>query len=166
MKTLYIVRHAKSSWGDSSQQDWERPLNERGLRVAPEMARRLKARDVTLDRLVTSFAVRAKTTAEIFMAGLELSEAVLAVDEGLYGASAQDWLRTIQQLDEAWQTVMMVGHNPSITELIQFLGRTDIANVPTCGVLEVRYEGGFWGNFGDQSKDLQIGFDYPNRTAD
>ena len=166
MKTLYIVRHAKSSWGDSSLRDWERPLNERGLRAAPEMARRLKARGVSLDRLVTSFAVRARTTAEIFVAGLGLSEAVLAVDEGLYGASAMDWLRTIQQLDESWQTVMMVGHNPSVTELIQCLGRTDIANVPTCGVLEVRYEGECWGNFGDQVKELQIEFDYPKREAD
>lgn len=161
MKTLYIVRHAKSSWGDPSLADHDRPLNQRGRRDAPDMAGRLRERDVKLDRLIVSSARRAQETSVFFADGLDVAAGQCETESQLYEASPEVWLRVIQGLDERWETVMMIGHNPTITALANGLGRVDIANVPTCGVLECRYRGELWGNFGDRPADVTVEFDYP-----
>ena len=165
MKTLYLVRHAKSSWENAEGGDHARTLNERGRKNAPEMAARLKKRAVMLARLITSSATRARETGAFFASGLEIADASVLVEAKLYGASAPDWLRLIQSLDESWNSVMMIGHNPTLTELANGLGRIDISNVPTCGILECRYRGEFWGNFGEQASELEIDFDYPKNTS-
>lgn len=165
MRTLYIVRHAKSSWGDPSLSDHDRPLNQRGRRDAPEMASRLKARGVKLDRLVVSSAQRAQETAAFFAEGLDVIAGQRETVSELYEASPEVWVRVIQGLDERWETVMMIGHNPTITVLANALGRVDIANVPTCGILECRYRGEYWGNFGDQPSEMTVEFDYPKNIS-
>ncbi len=166
MKTLYLLRHAKSSWAEPGLPDRERPLNPRGRRNAPAMARRLNDKGARLDQAITSPARRALETLRFFTESLGVPAARVRVEEMLYGATAEVWLRLIQQLDEAWQTVMMAGHNPAITELAHVLGRADIVNVPTCGILECRYRGEYWGNMGEDVDCLTIGFDYPKRIAD
>ena len=165
VKTLFLVRHAKSSWENPEGGDHARTLNDRGRKNAPEMAARLKGRAVTLDRLITSSATRARETGAFFVSGLDLGAESVIVEAQLYGATAADWLGLIQSLDESWNSVMMIGHNPTLTELANGLGRMDISNVPTCGVLECRYAGDYWGNFGEQAEDLEIDFDYPKNMS-
>lgn len=130
------------------------------------MASRLRKRGVSLDRLITSSAERAKETGGYFAAGLGIEKAAVVVDDRLYGAVVEDWIRLIQDLDESWNSVMMIGHNPTLTELANELGRLDILNVPTCGILECQYKGEFWGNFADQNKDLKIRFDFPKNNGE
>ncbi|MDA7510883.1 histidine phosphatase family protein [Verrucomicrobia bacterium] len=164
MKTLFLSRHAKSSWGQSGTPDHERPLNERGCRDAPAMARRLQKRGVRLDRLISSSAQRAQETASFFVEELEVPPEAFFLETALYGATAVDWLRLIQGLDESLDSVMMIGHNPTLTELANGLGRIDITNVPTCGILECRFSGDYWANFGDQLGELEIEFDFPKNA--
>lgn len=166
MKVLYLLRHAKSSWAQPGLPDKERPLNPRGRRNAPGMAKRLRDKGVRLDQAIASPAQRAWETLGFFTKRLEVPKTKVRVEEALYGATAEIWLRLIRQLDETWQTVMMVGHNPAITDLAHFLGRTDILNVPTCGILECRSPGGRWGSLEEETNRLTIDFDYPKRMAD
>jgi len=128
------------------------------------MARRLQKRGVRLDRLISSSAQRAKETASFFVGELEIPPESFVLEPALYGATAVDWLRLIQGLDESLDSVMMIGHNPTLTELANGLGRIDIMNIPTCGILECRFSGDYWGNFGDQLSELEIGFDFPKNA--
>ena len=166
MKTLFLARHAKSSWGLSGASDHERPLNNRGRRDGPAMARRLLERGVRLDHLISSSAQRAKETAAFFVDELEIPAESFVLERALYGATAVDWLRLIQGLDESLNSVMMIGHNPTLTEIANGLGRIDIMNVPTCGILECRFSGEYWGNFGDNLDELEIGFDFPKNAEE
>jgi phosphohistidine phosphatase len=118
VKTLLILRHAKSSWGDASLLDRERPLNERGRRDAPRMGDLLRAEQLVPDVILTSDAVRAHTTA---MAVAEAAGYVgdIVVHPGLYLASPEDILSTLQAVpDTNARTVMIVGHNPGLEELV------------------------------------------------
>ncbi len=143
MKYLTLIRHAKSSWDDPSQSDHDRPLNERGLRNAPVMGRFLANTYFGMngvaallpkpDRLLTSTALRARTTAELMMKemGLEL----LAGDRRLYLAEPKAMLQIVQAFDNTWRHVMIFGHNPGISECTErLLKRGDIKEMPTCAV--------------------------------
>ena len=165
MKVLYLLRHAKSSWAEPGLPDRERPLNPRGRKNAPGMARRLCVKGVRLDQAIASPAQRAWETLCFFTKSLEVPKTKVRVEEALYDATVEVWLRLIRQLDESWQTVMMVGHNPAITDLAHFLGRTDILNVPTCGILECCFHGEYWGSLEEETNRLTINFDYPKRAA-
>lgn len=129
------------------------------------MARRLCAKGVRLDQAIVSPARRAWETLCFFTKSLEVPKAKVKVEEALYDATVEVWLRLIRQLDESWQTVMMVGHNPAITDLAHFLGRTDILNVPTCGILECRFHGDRWSSLEKETNRLTIDFDHPKRVA-
>src|SRR5215470_8706335 len=112
MKTLYLVRHAKSSRDDPSLPDKERPLNKRGRRDAPRMGERLAKRDVKPDLILSSPAVRALATAEIVSRKLGYAIKDIVVDERLYGADPNDLLDVIHELGEKPKRVMLFGHNP------------------------------------------------------
>lgn len=118
MKTLLVLRHAKSSWADQGLSDHERPLNDRGRRDAPRMGRLLRDEGVRPDLVVSSDAVRARRTAEAVShaAGYE-GEIVL--DPRLYGASPGEIVGVLRTVEPAAaRTVMIVGHNPGLEELV------------------------------------------------
>ena len=131
MKILTLIRHAKSSWKDSTLPDWDRPLNKRGRRDAPMMGERLAGREAYADLLVTSSAVRAVATAEAIAAAIEYPADDIVLDERLYGADEFEILEIIQGLDDAWERVMLLGHNPGLTDLVNALSPTGIDNLPT-----------------------------------
>ncbi len=135
MKRLILVRHAKSSWKDPGLVDRDRPLNGRGRRDAPEMGRRLAARDVAPDVLVTSPARRARKTARKIADALGYPRDGILEEETVYEASLPDLLAVVRGLDPDWDEVLLVGHNPGLTDLANFLlpGRPFV-NLPTCGV--------------------------------
>lgn len=157
MKTLVLVRHAKSSWKDPELADFDRPLNKRGRRDAPFMARAFAKRGLAVDALVSSSANRALLTARAFAEALGLE---VAADRKYYAASVQDWMRFIGEFPESARTVVAFGHNPELTELANRLAGTEIDNVPTSGTVAVRFAAETWA--GAKGGELLF-FDYPKR---
>src|SRR4051812_40317227 len=114
MKTLLIVRHAKSSWDNTGINDFDRPLNDRGKRDAPAMAQRLIKAGVKIDSFVSSPAKRARTTAEVFMKEFNAKTTLQLIPE-LYHAQVQNFKDVIKGLDSGYDTVAIFSHNPGIT---------------------------------------------------
>lgn len=160
MKYLYLVRHAKSSWDDLSLEDAKRPLSERGLRDAPRMARRLKEKDVTIDQMMSSHALRALATCQNFSDVLEYPEENIMIDRSLYHASEDGMLDVVHNLNDSVDTVMIFGHNPGLTDFVNSLTGERIANVPTSGVVACAFDVESWEDISWGSGKLLF-FDYP-----
>lgn len=151
MKTLTLVRHAKSSWGDEGLPDFERPLNDRGRRDAPEMGRRLKARALPLDALVSSPARRARSTARKLARALGFPASDLREEAAVYDADLAALLGVVHAFDPRWHHVLLVGHNPGLVELAHyFLGRGGFG-LPTCAVVALSFDAAAWGDLGEAS---------------
>ena len=163
MKRLFLIRHAKSSWDDAALADQERPLNERGKRDAPKIGERLARREVKPDSILSSPAVRALTTAKIIAGKLDYKRKHIGVDERLYAASADDLLEIIHALDDRLQCVMIVGHNPELSELAQRLCG-EIDHLPTGAVAEFGFAAKSWADIGT-CPTATVAFDYPKKTS-
>ena len=120
MKTLLLMRHAKSSWADAAQPDFDRPLNERGRQTAPVMGRFLRHQSLKPDLVICSPAERARLTATLALAAAQLDREV-RYDARIYEASAGRLLEVVNEAPEPAATVMLVGHNPGLEELIRLL---------------------------------------------
>jgi len=140
MKTLVIIRHAKSSWDNRELSDHDRPLNRRGLRDAPVMGARLTEWGPPVDRVISSSAVRALTTAELITQEMGLPWDEIVIDEALYHASEEDLLEIIQEQEDYLDGLMMFGHNPGMTCLVNDLSELDLDNLPTCGVVTLQFD--------------------------
>jgi phosphohistidine phosphatase len=161
MKRLTLVRHAKSDWSLPGQNDWDRPLNRRGQRDAPEMARRLRSRRLKPDLVLSSPAVRALTTATVMARELKVPATQVLQDERLYLASPADLLAVIRELGGEAKHVMVFGHNPGLTECANQLSAGDrIDNVPTCGVFTAQFDITAWSEL-DWQGGRDAEFDYP-----
>jgi len=132
MKTLYVMRHAKSSWKDASLADHDRPLNKRGRRAAPRMGAYLAGLGDLPERIVSSTAVRARATAEAVRAAL--GEGVgLREDDRLYLAGVRDILGIVSETEDSVGRLMVVGHNPGLESLVESLAG-EFVRMPTCAV--------------------------------
>jgi phosphohistidine phosphatase len=143
VKTLFLVRHAKSSRDEPELLDKDRPLNDRGKRDAPNMGKRLAKRDVAPDLILSSPAKRALETARIIAKKLDYKLADIVVDERLYATGSNDLLDVIRKLGAKPKTVMLFGHNPELTELAHRLS-TKITRLPTCAVAEFKFDAKSW----------------------
>lgn len=132
MKKLILIRHAKSDWDNPLLSDYDRPLAARGLNDAPKMATSLKNRGVQVDLICSSTAQRAKQTASSTAEVLGYPEAKIYWEKSLYHASESHLLQFIQSQSDQIQTLVLVGHNPGLTELITRLG-VNLDNLPTAG---------------------------------
>ena len=160
MKTLLLIRHAKSSWDDSTITDFERTLNERGKQDAPIMAERLKKRISEVDAFVSSSAKRARKTAKFFMKVYDEKESNLIVAPSLYEASMQQYYRVIEGLNDKQNTVAIFAHNPGITDFVNSLDCMEVYDMPTCGVYAVQIDIKHWADFRVGEKKFLF-FDYP-----
>lgn len=160
MKKLIVVRHAKSSWQNMNQADFDRPLNERGNRDAPVMAKKLLAREPGIDAFIASPAKRALTTAFYFAKAYGVQETDVLQVPRLYHASSSMFYEVISTLDDAWQTVVLFSHNPGITAFVNELTQVRIDNMPTCGVFATAIEVNNWKDIQDADKRFLF-FDYP-----
>jgi phosphohistidine phosphatase len=133
MKTLFLIRHAKSSWDDPALPDKDRPLGDRGRRDAPKMGKRLAKRDVKPDLILSSPARRALKTAEIIAKKLDYKLKDIVVDDRLYASAVHDLLNVIHKLGDKLERVILFGHNPELTELAHRLS-SEITHMPTCAV--------------------------------
>lgn len=165
MKSLILVRHAKSSWDDSSLSDYDRPLNERGKKDAPAMAKRLAHKGIRPELLVSSPARRAVQTAEAFAAGLEIPKQAIRQAESLYMAGPLDFFKVIASLDHEAQTAALFSHNPGITDFANLLDVARIDHFPTCAVFGVRADIKHWKDFEKGAKSFWF-FDYPKKAVE
>lgn len=164
LKQLTIVRHAKSSWKHPGMVDHDRPLNARGERDAPEMGRRLAARGVLPDLVLSSPALRALTTAQVITGVIGYPADYIALDVRVYEAAASDLLDLIRETDDKVGSVMVFGHNPAVTGLVNRLSETSLDNLPTCGVAEFLFDMKTWAKLGKiPASDVRI--DYPKKAS-
>ena len=162
MKILTIVRHAKSSWKDASLSDRERPLNRRGERDAPVMGRRIKAHGIRPSQIISSPAVRAWTTAGIVAAELNYPTEFLQREPGLYLASLDQILDIIASQDDGFNSLMLFGHNPGLTDLVNFVQPGLTHNLPTAGVVSVGLHRDDWNLYERPATELLV-HDWPKK---
>jgi len=160
MKNLFLIRHAKSSWDDMSLKDFDRPLNERGHRDAEDMANRLKNKEIVFDKILSSPAKRAQTTARYFHDILEVEATKLELVANIYQAYEGDIIKLIQNTSSSINNLAIFGHNPTFTILANKFGDNYIMNVPTCGIISVNFETELWSNFLNAQRKMLF-FDFP-----
>jgi len=167
MKTLILIRHAKSSWDDPGCSDYDRTLNHRGLHDAPVMGRRLAARlkaaGMNLDAFVCSSACRAVQTAELLARSLGFALASMKWSRTLYLASPRSMLEVIRKGPDEVGSMALLAHNPGITELAEALTGVAFGNVPTCGVITLALPIDCWKEAGTGAE--LIDFDFPRRLS-
>lgn len=145
MKTLIIVRHAKSSW-EHDVKDHDRPLKKRGFNDAEMMAKYTSKLYELPDMVISSSANRAKTTALYFKEEWKISDTIFNINEALYDFSGESLLEVIKACDDSVNSLMIFGHNFAITDFVNIFGSTYIDNVPTCGFVELKFNIDSWQN--------------------
>ena len=144
MRRLTLLRHAKSSWDDPALNDFSRPLSKRGERDAPMMGALLREMGSRPSLIVSSDAVRALSTARIIARAINYPPGFLQTDHRLYLASPREIIETICDEGGQYTDIMIVGHNPGLTELANLIGDTEIDNIPTCGVCVIDLDIDSW----------------------
>jgi phosphohistidine phosphatase len=139
MKTLYLIRHAKSDWDTTVKRDIERPLNERGLRDATMMAKQLQGLNFKPSILFCSPAQRTVTTSELITKDMQI-----IFEKKIYEASLQELTKLIDEFPDEHSEVALIGHNPSMTYLSNYLTGEFINSIPTCSVIKIELEINSW----------------------
>ncbi len=165
MKTLYLLRHAKSSWDDPDLRDFERPLAERGINDVPVMAKRFQERGREVACMICSPAVRTKTTAKMLASLVGFPTDEIGSNPELYFAGSSMFLKAASLLDDDYDSAMLVGHNPAITEFVNQMINGNIDNIPTCGLVELCLPVNNWSDTEFGTAEL-IDFNYPKKMQD
>jgi phosphohistidine phosphatase len=160
MKQLLLVRHAKSSWDDSSINDIDRPLNDRGKKDAPKMAERLRDKKVKIDGFYTSPAKRAFTTCKLFAKEYDKKEKNIIQVEELYEPRIESFFNVIRKADNDFDTIALFSHNPGITAFANQLTNVQVDDMPTCSVFAIKADIKKWNEFQEAEKLFWF-FDYP-----
>lgn len=165
MKTLILLRHAKSSWNDQAQRDIDRPLNERGRHDAPMMADRLGTRGTIPQRVICSPALRTVTTAEIFANRLHIPLELIQHERQIYLGGPAHLMHLVRQQESNIDCVLLVGHNPALTDFLNELcPDAHIDNMPTCCVAELQFDSSDWATVDFGQASLKT-LDYPKLDA-
>ncbi len=135
MKTLFVLRHAKSSWDNPDWSDYERPLNDRGLRAAHFIGELIAARGLSPRKIISSPARRAEQTAHIVRDAARIAEPI-AFDERIYEASPITLYNLVRKFDGRWDSVLLVGHNPGFEELVRVL-TGEAVSMPTAALAKI-----------------------------
>ncbi len=146
MKTLYLVRHAKSSWEDPDLADFDRPLGERGVSDAPCMGRRIAEYKQFPQLIYASPAVRAISTAKMIAAAIGYPEQSITTDRKVYHTDPDALLEIVKKFSDDKECVMLVGHNPGLTQFANALLGENIDNISTCGVVRAELKISSWRN--------------------
>lgn len=163
MKTLYLMRHAKSSWKDPHLEDHERPLNKRGKRDVPVMGKRLKALDIKLDRIFHSDARRAVDTAIPIGEWIGLLPSAVLSEPHLYHSQQDSILDFVRGLEDGWEQVMIIGHNPGLHDIANRFIVPALTKLPTSGIVTLVFDIGSWRKI-DPGKLFYSYFDFPKNA--
>ncbi len=162
MRYLYLLRHAKSSWDYPDLDDFERPLNKRGKHDAPLMARVMKKHKVIPDIIISSPATRVAMTARIVAAVLQIDEDRLKFEHQIYDASPSSLIATLRTIDDGIQNVLLVGHNPGLTDLANFVADHPLDNIPTAGLFGITFDISHWNQISERSGKFIL-FEVPKK---
>jgi phosphohistidine phosphatase len=160
MKILTLVRHAKSDWNDRRLSDNQRILSPRGERDAPMMGKRIAALGIRPSLMISSPAVRAWTTAKYFATEFGYPTEFLQREEAIYLATLEDLLGVVMAQDDGFNSIMLFGHNPGLTEFANFLVPGLTNNLPTAGVVAVQIDQEDWDLYNQPDTEL-ITYNYP-----
>ena len=161
MKKLFLIRHAKSDWSDNTLKDFDRGLNARGLKDAPFMGKILKNKNIIPDLIISSPALRTKLTIEILLKEMTLEQEII-YDESIYEAPFMNLKKVVDMIDEQFNIVFLVGHNPGLCDFTNSLCNESFENIPTCGIVEVDFNTNFWSDISKENSKL-ISFEYPKK---
>lgn len=159
-KSLLLIRHAKSSWDDLLMPDFERPLNERGQKNAPEMAQRLINRTLIPQQLISSPALRALSTAKIFASNLNIKHSEIIQEKRIYEANTQTLLSIVNNIDDSTEFAALFGHNPGLSNLANYLCDEAEFYMPTCGMILLKFPFDEWQMLSKDTGKLLF-FDFP-----
>jgi phosphohistidine phosphatase len=162
MKTLYLIRHAKSSWDDPQLSDHDRPLNKRGERDAPLMAKILKKKKIKPDLILSSSAVRALEYAKVISSHLDYKKKDIVSTKDLYLSDEDEMLKILKNVKDSNDIVFLFGHNPDITSFANSLCSANLDNIPTSGICEIEFDTDNWNDI-DYGKGKFKSFDYPKK---
>lgn len=143
-RNLILIRHTKSSWGDSSLTDFDRPLKKDRIDDAKNMAAKLKELKLHPDLIICSPAIRTKQTAEYFCEKLKYDFGKIVFDIRLYESSAKEYLQVVRETESKIETLVVIGHNPSITHFANQFSKNKIDEIPTTGVVWLQFENDDW----------------------
>ncbi|SHJ67649.1 phosphohistidine phosphatase [Hymenobacter daecheongensis DSM 21074] len=160
MKTLYLMRHAKSSWDFDDLNDRERPLNNRGREDAPHMGQALAKREIKLDLLVSSPAVRALSTASLVAKELDYPHDQIQVLDRIYQAEVPDLLEVVRQLPDTAASVLLVGHNNTLTDFVNLLSPNPLPELPTAAIVCLKFNTDQWANLDRANAEFYF-YDHP-----
>ncbi|CAN5577424.1 histidine phosphatase family protein [soil metagenome] len=160
MKTLYLLRHAKSSWEEVHLKDFDRPLNKRGRNDAPLMGKVLADKNIKPQLIISSPAVRALTTAIIVAKELQYPQDNIIREKRAYLAHPHELLNIIQKTPQDINELMLVSHNEGITELANLLSPNQIENIPTAGIVSLSFNCASWLEINKKNAKLNL-FDFP-----
>ena len=164
MKTLTLLRHAKSSWKDASLIDHDRPLNKRGKRDVPVMGERIQQAGIRPSLIVSSTAVRAWTTAKGIAKEISYPAEFLQREQRLYHAGVRRIIDVLAQQDIGFNSIMIVGHNPGLTDFANYLVPDVTSNIPTCGIVSVTIDSEDWDLKKEKPVELAV-YDYPKKNS-
>lgn len=156
MKYLYLIRHAKSSWDDASLTDFERPLNKRGFRDCINMPNYLFKNKVKFDYILSSSALRAKTTALKFNEVFKLPESKISFTKEIYHAYNNTVIDLVKTIDNEINHLAVFGHNPTFTSLANNLSDLTLDNLPTCGVVCISFKIDDWNKIDEQNGKFEF----------
>ena len=162
-RTLVLIRHAKSSWDNLTQSDFERPLNERGEHDAPMMGKRLKELGLEPDLIIASTAKRAKQTAKKIADAIAYDKDDIQWEEKLYHCIPAIFEEVIYGIKDKVKTVFIVAHNPGITQFVNQLSPSfSLDDMPTCGAVAAHLDAAHWNEFSIVKKEVFL-FEYPKK---
>jgi phosphohistidine phosphatase len=153
MRTLYLLRHAKSSWKDPSKSDFERPLANRGRKACEIAARIIQDRGLEFDLVLCSTAIRARETVDLVSKYAKL-RSELRFDERIYEATVSELLEIISQLENDRKEVLLVGHNPGFEELLYFFSGVD-QGFPTASLAKIKLKVSKWSDSFDKKTTVE-----------
>ncbi|MGK7392356.1 MAG: SixA phosphatase family protein [Candidatus Cyclobacteriaceae bacterium M2_1C_046] len=160
MKKLFLLRHARTEDKQSGQKDIERELTAVGLQNATRMGMNFKKKQIQFDIIICSPAERAKTTALLIAEQIKYDTSRIHYNEEIYEASARTLLQVVNQLKDEWKQVLLVGHNPSISYLAEYITQQNIGDIITCGVVEISLEIEHWSEISEGTGEL-VRYEYP-----
>ena len=160
MKTLTLLRHAKSSWSDSTLDDFDRPLNKRGKHNAPFIAQKLVEKGFSPELILASPAKRAKITTKFVSQAIDYPLKDIIWDKNIYSLGMAYLVSLIQKQNSRHQHILLVGHNFELTDFANFLCTKEVDNIPTMGAYSMNMEIDNWSEVRNKCAELAF-FEYP-----
>lgn len=160
-KTLYLLRHARAAEKLSDQKDIDRELDSIGLQNSTRMGINFSNKSFHFDIIISSPAQRARQTASLIAEQLKYNTDKIHFNDEIYEASARTLLQVVNRLKDEWTNVLLVGHNPSISYLAEYLTRAELGDMTTCGVVRIEFDLDSWSEISEGTGEL-INYEYPD----